>query len=98
MFSVGKACHHKWYYSLLKEVDLKDNNISLTGRNIVAVALYNKKKAISVTSIAVSSTMEQLLGLEASDNTSLRDQMSIWLDRILDGTADKRILTNWPEL
>ena len=98
LFSVGKPCHYKWYYSLFKEADSNNDVIDLSGTNIVAVALYNKKKAMSFASFTVSSTMEDLLGLESSNTSSLQDQMSIWLDRILDGTVDKRILNTWPTL
>ena len=98
IFSVGKACHQNWYYSLFKQADLEDDTIDLSGTNVVAVALYSKKKAMSFTSFTLSSTMEDVLGLESSTSSSLQNQMSIWVDRILDGTVDKKILNNWPTL
>jgi len=100
LFSVGKACHQKWYHSLFNQADLNYDTTDLSGtNNVVAVALYSKKKAMSCASFTVSSTiMEDVLGLESSTSSSLQDQISIWLDRILDGTVDKKILKNWPTL
>lgn len=64
----------------------------------IATALYGKKKAASFAYFTIPSTMENLLGLETSTSTSLQDQMTIWLDRILDGTAEKNHLDTWPTL
>lgn len=62
----------------------------------VAIALYSKKKAVCLGHFTIPSTVENLLGLDTSSSTSLQDQMTIWLDRILDGTAEKKYLDTWP--
>lgn len=64
----------------------------------VAVALYSKKKTVYFTFFKIPSRMESLLGLETSSITSLQDQMTMWLDRILDGTAEKKYVGSWPTL
>ena len=62
----------------------------------VAIALYSKKKAVCFAHFKIPSTMENLLGLETSSTRSVQDQMTMWLDRILDGTAEKKYLNTWP--
>ena len=61
----------------------------------LAVALHIRKKAVFFASFTISSVMENLLGLE-STSRGFQDQMTMWLDRILDGTAEKKYLTTWP--
>ena len=62
----------------------------------VAVALYSKKKTVCFTYFKILSRMESLLGLETPGSTSLQDQMTMWLDCILDGTAEKKHVGTWP--
>lgn len=77
---------------------MKDMLEKLDKINVVAIALYSKKKAVCIAHFTIPSTMESLLGLETSSGTSLQDQMTMWLDRIMDGTAEKKYLETWPPL
>lgn len=99
MFSVGKECHYEWYCRLLKQADVEDVIGKLDKLDAVATALHSKKKTASFAYFTIpASSIEDLLGLETSTSTSLQDQMTMWLDRILDGTAEKSYLLTWPSL
>ena len=98
LFSIGKLCHYEWYCRLLIQAGMKDMLENVDKFDAVAVALYSKKKTVCFTHFTIPSRMESLLGLETPSSTNLRDQMSMWLDRILDGTVEMKYLGTWPTL
>lgn len=76
---------------------MEDMFEKLDKTDAVAVALYSKKKAVCFMNFTISSKMEDLLGLDSSSR-SLQEQLTMWVDRILDGTAVKKYLDTWPTL
>ena len=98
LFSIGKPCHYEWYCRLLTEANMDDMVGKLDEIDVVVIALYSKKKAVCFAHFTIPSTMENLLGLETSSITTLQDQITMWLDRILDGTAEKKYLDTWPTI
>jgi len=98
LFSIGKPSHYEWYSRLLIHANMEDMHERLDKIDVIASALYGKKKVASFACFTIPSTMENLLGLETPTSISLQDQMTMWLDRILDGTAEKKHLDTWPTL
>ena len=97
-YSIGRSCHYEWYRRLIIEANVKDMLEALNENDVIAVALYSKKKALCLAHFTIQSVMENLLNFDAVSPKTLRDQMMMWIDRILDGTAEKKYLDTWPSL
>ena len=97
-YSIGKSCHYEWYHRLIIEANVKNMVEKFSENDVIAVALYSKKKALCLAHFTIPSVMENLLSFDAVGAKTLGDQMMIWIDRILDGTAEKKYLDTWPSL